>query len=60
VQVPTIDTVRHSHLILGLIRVGRPTFLYGPMGSGKTMLIKKVHDPSGIDSFWHYHFKTFV
>lgn len=37
--VPTLDTVRHEHLIYSMLQEHRPFLLCGPPGSGKTMIL---------------------
>jgi len=37
--VPTIDTVRHEHLLYSWLAEHKPIVLCGPPGSGKTMTL---------------------
>lgn len=37
--VPTLDTIRHEHLIYSMLQEHRPFLLCGPPGSGKTMIL---------------------
>ncbi|RLV89834.1 Dynein heavy chain cytoplasmic [Spathaspora sp. JA1] len=37
--VPTLDTVKHEHLVYSILNEHRPLLLCGPPGSGKTMTL---------------------
>ena len=37
--VPTVDTVRHEHLLYSWLAEHKPIVLCGPPGSGKTMTL---------------------
>ncbi|RDW42381.1 dynein heavy chain, N-terminal region 1-domain-containing protein [Yarrowia lipolytica] len=37
--IPTTDTVKHEHIIYGLLSSHKPVLLCGPPGSGKTMTL---------------------
>ncbi|XP_025195967.1 dynein heavy chain 2, axonemal [Melanaphis sacchari] len=40
--VPTIDTVRYNYLVEAFLSKKRPVLLVGPVGTGKTLTVKKA------------------
>ncbi|XP_026819508.1 dynein heavy chain 2, axonemal-like [Rhopalosiphum maidis] len=42
--VPTIDTVRYNYLVEAFLSKKRPVLLVGPVGTGKTLTVKKALD----------------